>query len=605
MPRLMTCPRGHRWQAATEKADATADCPFCSKVALGKAPSQADAEGPTLVATPAPAGAVPAYAPSIPGYEIQGVLGTGGMGVVYKAYQTSLKRTVALKMLLNEAAKADILNRFRAEAEAVAQLQHPNIVQIYEIGDHLGRPFFAMEFVDGTSLGRALKQGLFPFRESAQIIATLAEAIHCAHERGIIHRDLKPANILLPSGERSVVSGVVVSGKTDPSIPSPLTTHNSPLTTNQAKITDFGLAKRLNADGPTVTGEILGTPNYMPPEQAKGDLAAIGPASDIYGLGAILYEMLTGRPPFEGQSATMTLWLVVNEDPVSPSKLRPHLPPDLETICLTCLNKDPRGRYTSARKLAEDLQMYLAGASIQARPATTGQRVRRWLRAHPATTLFVGIGGLALIGVLVGLWLESALAVGALAIVSLCVGAWWYSARLERALADVRQQNVFSQRSVERMHLLLETVHRLLAAPDLDQRLRILGEASARIVNAERATIFLIDQTRQELWSKLATGEESAVIRIPLDSGIAGSVAKTGKIVNLADPYNDPRFNSDVDRRTGFTTRNLLTVPMTDASGRRLGVFQVLNKRGGCFGPEDVEILANLARSAALVVGDV
>jgi eukaryotic-like serine/threonine-protein kinase len=597
MPRLMTCPRGHHWQAETEKADAAADCPICTEFALGKALSQADADGPTLVATPAPRGSVPAYAPTIPGYEIQGVLGTGGMGVVYKAYQTSLKRTVALKMLLNEASKTDILNRFRAEAEAVAQLQHPNIVQIYDIGDHQGRPFFAMEYVDGTSLGRALAQGLFPFRESAQIIATLAEAILCAHERGIIHRDLKPANILLARGG-------AVSGVKNPSDPSLQTTHTVPLTTHQAKITDFGLAKRLNADGPTVTGEILGTPNYMPPEQAKGDLAAIGPASDIYGLGAILYEMLTGKPPFEGQSATMTLWLVVNEDPVPPSRLRPHLPPDLETICLTCLNKDPRGRYTSARKLAEDLQMYLAGASIQARPATRGQRVRRWLRAHPATALFVGIGGLALIGVLVGLWLQSALAVGALAIVSLCVGAWWYSARLERALAEVRQQNVFSQRSVERMHLLLETVHRLLAAPKLDQRLRILGEASARLVNAERATIFLIDQTRQELWSKLATGEESTVIRIPLDSGIAGSVAKTGKIVNLADPYNDPRFNSDVDRRTGFTTRNLLTVPMTDAAGRRLGVFQVLNKRGGCFGPEDVEILSNLARSAALMVGD-
>ncbi len=601
----MTCPRGHRWQAETEKANAAADCPICSQVASGEAPSQVDAEGPTQIATVAPPTSVPAYAPSIPGYEIQGVLGTGGMGVVYKAYQTSLKRTVALKMLLNEAAKTDTLNRFRAEAEAVAQLQHPNIVQIYEIGDHQGRPFFAMEYVDGTSLGRALTQQLFPFRETAQMIATLAEAIHCAHERGIIHRDLKPANILLSSGERSMVSGGVVSGRTNSSNPSPLTPHNSPLTTHQAKITDFGLAKRLNADGPTVTGEILGTPNYMPPEQAKGDLAAIGPASDIYGLGAILYEMLTGKPPFEGQSATMTLWLVVNEDPVPPSKLRPHLPPDLETICLTCLNKDPRGRYASAQKLAEDLQMYLAG-DFNPRPAGNYRSARASLVAgasgHDAIRRHRRFGSCRRAGGFVAGKRAGGRRPGHCQPV---FGHLVVSRRLERALAEVRQQNVFSQRSVERMHLLLETVHRILAAPNLDQRLRILGEASARIVNAERATIFLIDRARQELWSKLATGEESAVIRIPLDSGIAGSVAKTGKIVNLADPYNDPRFNSDVDRRTGFTTRNLLTVPMTDPSGRRLGVFQVLNKRGGCFGPEDVEILANLARSAALVVGDV
>jgi serine/threonine-protein kinase len=153
------------------------------------------------------------------------------------------------------------------------------------------------------------------------------------------------------------------------------------------------------------------------------------------------------------------------------------------------------------------------------------------------------------------------------------------------------------------MHLLLETVHRLLAAPNLDQRLRILGEAAARLVNAERATIFLIDKPRGELWSKLALGEDVSEIRLPIGSGIAGSVAQTGQVINLSDPYSDPRFNPEVDRRTGFTTHNLLTMPMTDAGGRRLGVFQILNKRGGPFGQEDVAILAELARSAALVVG--
>jgi signal transduction protein with GAF and PtsI domain len=218
--------------------------------------------------------------------------------------------------------------------------------------------------------------------------------------------------------------------------------------------------------------------------------------------------------------------------------------------------------------------------------------------------LFGSVGGVALLGSLVGLWLQSGLAVGALAVFSLCMGAWWYSVRLERALDEVRQQSLFSQRTVERMQLLLETVHRLLAAPNIDRRLRILGEAAARLVNAERATLFLIDEARGELWSRFALGEEQGEIRIPLGSGIAGSVALTGKLISIDDPYADPRFNQDVDRRTGFRTRNLLTLPMLDANGRCLGVFQVLNKRGGAFGPEDVEILSQLTRSASMLVRD-
>src|SRR5207248_6268566 len=168
------------------------------------------------------------------------------------------------------------------------------------------------------------------------------------------------------------------------------------------------------------------------------------------------------------------------------------------------------------------------------------------------------------------------------------LGAWWYSARLEKALFEVRQQNLFAQRSVERMNLLLDAVYRLLAAHGLDQRLRILGEAAARLVNAERATIFLVDEARGELWSKVALGEGVSEIRMPVGTGIAGSALKTGQVINLSDPYSDPRFNPDVDRRTGFTTRNLLTLPMMDATGRRLGVFQVLNKRRGSFANDDV-----------------
>ncbi len=590
MPTTFTCPHGHQWQVELAAAGQAPRCPTCTHIAQAAETGQQFQDANTaIVATqvePLPAAGTPA----VPGYVIEGVLGSGGMGIVYRARQLSLKRMVGLKMLLSAEASPETLSRFRAEAEAVAQLQHANIVQIHDIGEYQGRPFFAMELVEGTSLARALAKNLFSFRDTALLVATLARAIHFAHERGIIHRDLKPANVLL---------------QMDASV-STAAEHTKILNLQAAvpKITDFGLVKRLDDSGPTLTGEVLGTPSYMPPEQATGDIAAIGPATDIYGLGAILYEMLTGRPPFHGVTTAATLEQLLNEEPLPPGRLRSHLPPDLETICLTCLQKEPGLRYAGADKLAADLERYLAGLSIQARPAGRRQRWRRWMQAHPATVLFSGVGGLALVGAAVGLWLQSPLAIGALAVVSLCLGAWWYSARLERALLDVRRQNLFSLRSVERMHLLLETVHRLLAARDLDERLRILGDASARLVDAERATIFLIDKTRGELWSKLATGTEPGEIRIPMGSGIAGSVAQTGRTINLADPYSDPRFNPDVDRRTGYTTRNLLTVPMMAASGARLGVFQVLNKRGGPFGPEDVEILAQLARAAALVVGN-
>ena len=546
--------------------------------------------GNAVTAVSADTPGVSAQRPSVPGYEILKELGRGGMGVVYQARQLGLNRLVALKMILRGVhSDARDIARFRAEGEAVARLQHSHIVQIYEVGEAEGTPFLSLEFVDGASLAGVLNGAPQPPAAAAKLVQVLAEAMQYSHERGILHRDLKPSNILLRTADG----------------PAPKENSQSPIVNLQSaipKITDFGLAKRLNADGPTITGAILGTPSYMPPEQASGEVSAIGPAADIYALGAILYEMLTGRPPFRAFSTTLTLWQVVHEDPVPPGRLRPHLPPDLETICLTCLHKDPRRRYANAQKLADDLHAYLAGLPIAARPAGPGERLMGWFRIHPAAALLAGVGGMGLLGVVVGLWLQSALAVGALAVVSLCLGAWWYSVRLERALNEVRQQNLLYQPTVERMYVLLKTVHRLLAAPSLDQRLRILGEAAARLVSAERATIFLIDAAAGQLRSKLALGEDETEIRLPIGSGIAGSVALTGKVINLSDPYGDARFNPEVDRRTGFTTRNLLTVPMTDATGRRLGVFQVLNKRGGPFDSEDVEILSQLALSASILV---
>jgi serine/threonine-protein kinase len=270
--------------------------------------------------------------PTIPGYEIQRVLGRGGMGVVYLARQIGLKRMVALKMVLVGAhAGPDVLARFRAEAEAVARLKHQNFVQIYEINSHQGLPYFSLEYVEGESLHQRLAQGPLPAPEAARLIEILARAMHYAHRQGIIHRDLKPANILL----------------TTDSVP---------------KIADFGLAKQLNdPESLTRSGAILGTPSYMAPEQAEGKKNAIGPASDVYALGSILYHMLTGRPPFKADSPLETLKRVVTEEPEPLTWLNKEVPPGLEAICLKCPKKDPASRYASARALADDLQRFLSG----------------------------------------------------------------------------------------------------------------------------------------------------------------------------------------------------------------------------------------------------
>ena len=287
-----------------------------------------DTAGGGLEATPsADASAAPAAdrpAPSVPGYETLGELGRGGMGVVYRARQVELNRVVALKMILAGAyAGADDLARFRREAEAVAALRHPNVVQIYEIGEHEGRPYFSLEYVEGGSLAQQLAGKPQPPRRAAELTETLARAVHSAHQQGVIHRDLKPANVLL-------------------------TADGSP------KVADFGLAKRLQEVGPTQTGQVVGTPGYMAPEQASpGGPSPVGTPADVYALGAILYEMLTGRPPFLGASAWEVLMMAASVEPTPPRRLQPRTPRDLETICLKCLQKEPRKRYGSAEALAD------------------------------------------------------------------------------------------------------------------------------------------------------------------------------------------------------------------------------------------------------------
>jgi serine/threonine protein kinase/lipoprotein NlpI len=311
--------------------------------------------------------------PRVAGYELLGVLGRGGMGVVYKARHIKLNRLVALKMVLAGAhAAPGQLARFAVEAEAVARLSHPNIVQIYEIGEHDGLPFLALEYIDGGSLAAKITGKPQPPRDAAALVELLARAMAFAHEKGIIHRDLKPANILL-------VSGGVESGER-----SNATNHHSPLTTHQPKITDFGLAKRLEDDsGQTKSGTLMGTPNYMSPEQAYGDYQLVGPLSDQYSLGAILYDLLTGRPPFSGTSVMETVSQVRLLDPVKPTRLQPKCSRDLETICLKCLEKQPRQRYADCNALADDLRRFLDGEPIHARPVGWLERGWRWCRRNP------------------------------------------------------------------------------------------------------------------------------------------------------------------------------------------------------------------------------
>jgi eukaryotic-like serine/threonine-protein kinase len=511
--------------------------------------------------------------PPLPGYEVLEVIGRGGMGVVYKARQTNLNRMVAVKMILAGAhAGPKDLIRFRTEAETVARLHHPNIVQVYDIGSHEGRPYIALELVEGN-LAKSLAGTPVPAHQAAQWAETLAQAIHYAHQQGILHRDLKPANVLV--GRDGTL-----------------------------KIADFGMAKIVagRPAGATPSGAILGTPGYMAPEQADGHIAETGPATDVYGLGAVLYELLTGRPPFRGSNVPQTLDQVRLQEPVPPSRLQPKLPRDLETICLRCLQKEPAQRYQNAAALADDLKAFLAGEPIRSRRAGRLEQVARWARRRPAEAVLVAATVMAAIGLGVGMMWSHALAFGAVAGLGLLIGSWWYNARLQKALREVTRQKLLTERSAERLQLLLGMTRRLMRPARLEDLLRLIAETTIWQAHAELATVFLVDRQRGELWSKVTLDQGVGEIRMPLGVGIAGAVAVTGQAANIADAYADPRFNRDIDLRTGHRTRNLLTLPMTAQDGSILGVFQVINKQEGPFEVEDVEILSELAASASIAI---
>src|SRR5262245_50020851 len=333
--------------------------------------------GTAIAETLSPEEAVAALAAvHLPGFIIESQLGHGGMGVVYKAQQVKLNRTVAIKVVLGGPyASAQARVRFLSEAEAIAHLHHPNIVQVYEFGQHEGFPYFTLEYLEGGTLERRLNSTPIDSKQAAKYVHQLASAVQHAHDRGVIHRDLKPSNILLD------LNGTL-------------------------KISDFGLEKQTEAgSGMTQSGSILGTPSYMAPEQAAGHIHEIGRHSDVYALGAILYECLCGRPPFRGTTQLETINQVLQQEPVAPRRLVGAIPRELETICLKCLQKSPAGRYASAGDLADDLQRFLDGEPIAARPIGRGERALRWAKRHPSTAALVGVIALASVALFVlGTW---------------------------------------------------------------------------------------------------------------------------------------------------------------------------------------------------------
>jgi tetratricopeptide (TPR) repeat protein len=461
-----------------ETAEHIEACPRCQGVlerltALGEKASDADTLGLAdsgdlarlrcllqVETTPAGRTAPGADWPDLPGYEVMGELGRGGMGVVYKARQASPGRIVAIKMIrAGDGATPEEIVRFGVEAETVARLQHSNIVQIYEVGLHEQRPYFALEYVPGGNLADHIAGRPQSPRSAAAMCEALARAIQHAHEQGIIHRDLKPANVLL-------------------------TADGTP------KVADFGMARLLHADlRLTRTGTVAGTPAYMAPEQAPPGKVVVGPAADVYALGAILYELLAGRPPFVGETALDVLRQVSECEPVPPSRLVPSVSRDLETVCLKCVQKDPRQRYATAGSLAEDLQRFQEGRAVQARPVGAAGKAWRWCRRNPGTALAIVGSVVALIsGTVVSLWfaLEASRTAAAEKLARERAQINETRAIREKARADDEADLARGVNTFLRFDLLLQADPQTHAnpqqSPDRDIKLRrVLDQAAERI----------------------------------------------------------------------------------------------------------------------------
>jgi serine/threonine-protein kinase len=527
---------------ASGSAHAAPD-PDAATVAYTPGGAAADPSGGGAARTYVPRGQAAAVPATVAGYEVLSVLGRGAMGVVYQARQRGLRRVVALKMILaGEYAGEGDVARFKTEAEAVARLQHANIVQIYEVGEEDGRPFFSLEYVDGGSLAKKVSGTPLPPRQAADVARLLAEGMHCAHEHGVVHRDLKPANVLL-------------------------TRDGSP------KVTDFGLAKRLEDDsGQTRSGTIVGTPSYMAPEQAEGRLKDVGPLADVYGLGAVLYEMLTGRPPFRAESVLETLQQVRQQEPVPPHLLQPKVPRDLETICLKCLQKEPHRRYASADDLADDLRRFLAGEPIRARPVPAWERFARWCRRNPRLAALAG----AVVALLV------AIAAGSLGF------AWQIRAKNEelhgkndqlnekndelrlsnQAKEEARQQAVASFEEARDKHF--EAYQQMLGLGEEILR-RLALERQARPGAAEAA--LREDMVRLVTARLLGMAQELDRSRVTKFSRIHGSVA----LADLLAHYGRKDEALEQDEKAVSLLREMLAAdPRSDLA--RANLAQVLSR---------------------------
>jgi eukaryotic-like serine/threonine-protein kinase len=430
------------------------------------------------------------------GYELLAELGRGGMAVVYQARQRSPNRLVALKTILAgaHASPAEVA-RLRAEADAVARLQHPNIVQVYEVGEHEGLVYLALEYVAGGSLAQRLRGVPLVPAEAARLLEVIARAVDFAHRHGVVHRDLKPANVLLVSDDCS---------------------DHSPLTS--PKVSDFGLAKQLGGDAAAMTqsGAVVGTPAYMAPEQATGRSKDVGPAADVWALGVILYEVLTGRPPFQGPTPLDTIRQVTADEPVPPRRLQPHLPRDLETVCLKCLHKEPRKRYAGAGELADDLGRWQRGEPVRARPVGLLGRTWRWCRRNAAVAGLLGAVGTLLLALAVGMSLA------ALRLGELLQQSQDNLARATDAERDARDKL---------WHSYLDQAHALRLSQRRGQRFASLqavrkalqlplpaGRSLGELRNEAASALALPDVEVVREWEGLSRGDESLTFDGPLEN---------------------------------------------------------------------------------------
>jgi tRNA A-37 threonylcarbamoyl transferase component Bud32 len=480
---------------------------------------------------------------AVPGYEVLGELGRGGMGVVLKARQVKVNRLVALKMILaGDLAGDRDRQRFQTEAAAIARLQHPNIVQVYEVGEHDGLPFFSLEFCPGGSLDRKLEGTPLPPAEAAVLVEKLARAMHFAHQKGVVHRDLKPGNVLLAED-------------------------------GAPKIADFGLARQLDGAGQTSTGQVLGTPSYMAPEQAVGEGKTAGPAADVYALGAILYECLTGRPPFRAATSLDTLLQVVKQEPVAVRQLQPKTPPDLDTICRKCLEKDPGRRYASAADLADDLARFLRHEPIRARPLGTTERLGRWCRRRPGA---------------------AAALVLALLVVVAALAAWYaFTRRLGRELQRTEQARAAAAAAEERLQ---ESLTRQ-AAERLDADLRQLTALPQSLALAlERLDRW--QDAPLEAWMRAALEGDERLFGLcaafepqqfdPARADFALYVYRAPEGIRakqLLPPAYPPYRGCDWYRRPHDQGRPLWSEPYVDVGGGDVPMltFSVPLRRGGRF----------------------